>query len=139
MKYNQFGNDWVIRLEKGDEILSTLSDFCLRMGIFLGTVQGIGATDRLRIGLFDPSENRYLTTDVSKNLEITALLGNISRLGDGVRLHLHITAADGEGHTWAGHLDHAFVSVTCEVFIRQIDGDVERVHDPDTGLYLLNL
>jgi predicted DNA-binding protein with PD1-like motif len=36
-----------------------------------------------------------------------------------------------------GHLNQARISVTCEMFIHILDGQVDREKDPETGINLL--
>ena len=47
--------------------------------------------------------------------------------------------ADETGRVIGGHLNEAKVSATCEIFIRRLEGEVERVLDPSIGLNVLDL
>ena len=40
MEYRKFGNDYVLRIDKGEEILQAVSQVCEKEGIRLGTVNG---------------------------------------------------------------------------------------------------
>ena len=45
-------------------------------------------------------------------------------------------AGNERGEVFGGHLNSAVVSATCELVLQVIDGQVERVFDPEIGLNL---
>ena len=51
MKYRVYGDDYVIVMEKGEEILQVLTEVCRREQILLGTVTGIGAVGTVVLGI----------------------------------------------------------------------------------------
>ena len=50
--------------------------------------------------------------------------------------HLHMSAGNGRGEVFGGHLNRAEVSATCEMIIRILPGEVDRYADAETGLNL---
>ena len=48
MEYRKFGKQYVIRLEKGEEIVSSIKDLCEKENIKLGSLSGIGAVNSNR-------------------------------------------------------------------------------------------
>jgi len=131
------GTHWVIRLDKGEEIVGTLQQFCREKEIRLGTISGIGATNRATIGLFKTRTKEYIRKEVVGDHEITSLTGNISRMNDEVYLHLHINLSDSSCHAFGGHLNSAVVSATCEVVVRVLEREVGREFSEEIGLNLL--
>ena len=137
MEYRQFGDDYVVRLDRGEEIVSCLSEICAREGIRLGMVQGLGAADRVVIGLYDVGSRIYHKTTLEGPMEITSLAGNISRKDGAPYLHLHINVCDQQMHVLGGHLNECRISATAEIFIRAMAGEVgRRLDDAVTGLNL---
>ena len=136
MKSKKFGNKFIIRLEKGEEIVETLKKFCKDNGINLGTVSGIGATNNAVIGLFDAENKEYHSKNFTGNHEIAPLLGNISTMKGEVYLHIHANLCDSYHESFGGHLNSAIVSATFEAVIDVIDGEVERKFSNDVGLNL---
>jgi uncharacterized protein len=139
MKSRKFGNRWIVRIDRGEEIVSSLRHFCREHQIRLGAVSGIGATNRAVIGLFKTATKEYLTRELTGDMEITNLSGNISSMKGEAYIHLHITLSDVEHNAWGGHLSSAVVSGTLEAVVHEMDGSVEREFDEQVGLNLYKL
>ena len=43
MEYRKFDDTYVIRIDRGEEIITSLTDFCREEGVKLGSVQALGA------------------------------------------------------------------------------------------------
>ena len=136
MEYRKFENDYVLRLEKGEEIISSLTKFCELEKIELASVSGIGASDNVIMGLYNVQEKKYYQKEFKEALEITSLVGNISQMNNEIYLHLHINLCDEKMNCIGGHLNKCFISATCEIFIHKINGHVDRRYDEITGLNL---
>ena len=139
MHYKKSGSIYILRIDRGEEIVSTLKDFCAGQKITLGTVQGIGAVGNAVIGLFETKTKDYHTTTLSGDHEITSLVGNITTMDGKPYLHLHITLSDATYLAFGGHLTSAVVSGTCELFIQVMDGWLERKFDAGVGLNVFDL
>ena len=94
MKYRRYGNKYIVRLDKGEEIVATIQQFCKQQGITLGLITGIGATNKVTIGLFDVEAKQYHSHELTGNYEISSLYGNISTMNNDIYLHIHITVCD---------------------------------------------
>lgn len=136
MEAKAVGKHWILRIDKGEEIVSSLERFCREKDIRLGTVSGIGATDQATIGLFKTRTKEYVRKECAGDHEITALTGNISRMNNEVYLHLHVNLANADYHTFGGHLNSAVVSATCEIVVRELDGEMDRAFSEEIGLNL---
>ena len=139
MDYKKFDKKVFVRLDKGEEIVETLKQLCKDLDIKAGTITGIGATDKVTIGLFDLKNNKYNSKEFVGDHEIAPVFGNISTMNSEVYLHLHITLGNSEHMSFAGHLTSAVVSATFEGVIDIIDGEIDRSFDVNTGLNLLKL
>lgn len=137
MDYKRFDNKYVIRLEKGEEIVSTLKDLCNKEDITLGTITGIGAVGEIEIGYFETKTKKYHSRILSGDMEILNLSGNVSEMNGEVYLHLHITISDEKLNAMGGHLNSAVISATGEIIIDTIEGKVDREFNEDIGLNLL--
>lgn len=139
MEYKKFENKYIIRIDKGGEIVENLKSFCEKEQITLGWITGIGAVNQVTIGLFQTDTKIYQTTELKGDYEITSLVGNISRMDGKVYLHLHINLSDINYNVFGGHLSSAVVSGTGEFIIESINGQVERQFNKETGLNLYKL
>ena len=136
MDYRKFGNRYVLRLDRGEEIVGTLKKFCEDERIELGWIKGIGAVNRATIGLFDTKNRQYHSIELEGDHEITSLAGNISTLGGRVYLHLHVNLSDDDFRVRGGHLNSAVISGTGEIVIEAMTGNVDRVFNEEIGLNL---
>ncbi len=136
MEYKKFNHHYVVRLEKGEEVISKLKELCKEENISLGSIVGLGASEKIQIGLFNTVTKEYKTTVKEGMFEITSLIGNISMKDNEVYLHCHINFSDESLTVYGGHLVEAYISATCEIIVTVIDGEVNRRFDPEIGLNL---
>ena len=137
MEYRKFGNQYVVRLDKGEEVVEEITKVCEEAGIRTGVISGLGAAKVIESGFFDPYGQRFQKEHCEGIFEVTSLVGNITRKDGDVYLHIHITYSDDSGRVYGGHLAKCVVSATGEIFITEIDGDVQRRFDDAIGLNLL--
>ena len=137
MDYRKFNDTYVVRMDRREEIISSLTEFCQKEQIKLGTVEALGASDHVVIGLYDVAARQYHKHSFDGPMEITSLLGNISTKDGEPYLHLHINLCRDDMSVIGGHLNECRISATCEMIVRVLDGVVERKYDDSvTGLNL---
>jgi len=135
----EFDGTYLIKLNIGDEIISSLEKFADENGIYGATFQGIGAVNFAEIGFFDLENKEYARTTIDGQREVLSLKGNIGRDGDGeVMIHAHIILGDKSFATQGGHLFKGKISVTGEIRLLP-SGDIKREHEQKTGLKLWKL
>ena len=139
MKWKKIDNGYLVRLERGEEVLSTLTDFVGQQNIQGGTIQGLGAVKDLVLGIFDPEKKGYVKRTFREDLELGNLTGNISYLDGKPLLHCHVTVAGTDLNAYTGHLFSAVVSVTGEFCIRPFSEKITRSLDEEVGLNLLDI
>ncbi len=139
MNYKRYGDKVFVRIDKGEELVENLKAVCKQLNITLGSIVGIGATDKVTVGLMNTKTKKYQSKEFTGDHEITTLLGNVTTMNGEVYLHLHITLGNVEHKTIGGHLTSAVISATFEGIIEIIDGQVTREYHDDVGLNLLKL
>jgi hypothetical protein len=139
MKYSKRDHTFVIRLERGEEILESLERFCEENRIKSGFFRGIGALKEAELGLYSLKEKKYWSRRFEQPLEITNLTGNISMFKGKPFIHCHATLADKEMRAFGGHLKQGIVSPTCEIFLTEVKPEILRKKDEETGLNLLDI
>lgn len=138
MDYRKFDQAYYIRLDRGDEILSSLTDLCRREGIAAASVKGIGGCGHAAVGVFDPDGKVYRRQEADGMLELISLDGNVTVYEEQPYLHLHATfayhGADGAAKVLAGHLLEATVLLTGEIVLTPADGRIRRRCDDALGI-----
>lgn len=134
MDYKRFGDKIVARIDRTEEVHEKLKEISLKENIKLASVYGLGATDDFTIGIFSVSKKDYKERNFKGEFEILSIIGSISTLDGEYYPHLHISASNGDGNVFGGHMKSARISVTCELTINIIDGIVDRQKDPETGI-----
>ena len=137
MNYKKFGDKVFVRIDRGEEIVETLKQVCKKLNINAGTISGIGATDKVTIGLFDVKTKKYHSKELTGDHEIAPIYGNISTMDNEVYLHLHVNLCNVEHKSFGGHLTSAVVSATFEGVIDIINGKINRELNSDIGLNLI--
>lgn len=134
------GRTLIGRLNKGDDLLATLTRLCAEENIRLGKVQAIGAVSKARVGFFIQESKEYSVLDFDYPLEIISLQGNVS-IKDGVPfIHAHIALMNSEGKMMGGHLMEGTEIFSCEYVINEYmaekDESFNRKTDEETGLFM---
>jgi len=136
MIYRRFNDTYMIRIDQGEEILEQLMNVCVREQIILAQVEAIGAADQAEIGVYDLNTRSYQREELSEFMEITGLTGSVTRMNGQPYIHLHATLADRNHTIHGGHVLKMRVGATCEMFVRMIDGQVDRSPDEKLGINL---
>ncbi len=136
MDYRRFGDTLIVRIDKGEEITEQLRAVAEKEEIRLASIEALGAVSDFTVGVYNTAEKKYYSNHFQGAFEIVSLTGTITTMDGQIYHHLHMSAGDDKGAVFGGHLNRAFVSATCEVVIRVIDGIVERTNDPEIGLNL---
>ncbi len=90
MEYRRFADTYVIRLDRGEEIVKSLTKLCADENVQLGCITGLGAADRVILGLFDVAKGKFSSAVFEGAYErIASLTGNATRKDGEVSLHLH--------------------------------------------------
>ncbi len=134
MEIKSFEESHIIRIDKGEEIISSLRDACEKLSIKSGLISGIGAVDEVEIGFYDVTTQKYHPLKKEEQFELTNLSGNVSTIKGQIYLHLHATLADKDFKLIGGHLSSARVGGTCEITLIEISARTERKKDSVTGL-----
>ena len=136
MQFRRFGNKYFVRIDRGEEIMSSLKNLCEKEKITLAEVKALGAVDDFNVGLFDVETKQYHKNHFQFPAEITSLWGTVTTKDGKFYPHIHMSAGDKDGHVFGGHLNNARVSATCEMIVEVSEGTVERKFSEEIGLNL---
>ncbi len=136
MDYRRFGDTLVVRMDRGEELVAQVKLLAEQEHIKLASIQALGAVDDFTVGVYNTETKVYAANRFQGAYEIVSLTGTLDTMDGKPYLHLHMSAGDRDGKVFGGHLNEAHISATCEMVIRCIDGEIDRLHDEDVGLNL---
>ena len=82
MEYRKFEHTFVIRLDPGEEILTSLTQLCKKEGIRLASVTGLGAAGTIELGVYDTEKKQYYSYLFTMSPRIVTNRGCIRLEGD---------------------------------------------------------
>ena len=160
MEYRKIGDNYYIRMDRGDEIVSNLLEICEKESIPSAIFSGIGGCQSAELQVFIPERLRvgerssgmtgsFETERLEGMLELVSLNGNVVRDDDGKLFHhthalfsfkkdgqhgLRATLLPSGGRMAGGHLKTTTVLYTAEIELRPtVGGAIGRKFDPETG------
>lgn len=140
MKVKKIENVYVVRLCENEKIVESLYEVCRSEKIRLATINAIGAVKSADVGLYSMENKAYKSNKFNVPLELVSLIGNVTQKDNGeAHVHVHASFADENGSIFGGHLEDAVVSVTCEIFITELNGEIKRKVDGKTGLTVFDI
>jgi len=139
MKFRKYQDEYLIRLEKGEELVATLTGFCAEHDIKSGWITGIGGVQRASVGYYNLKRKSYIYRRIKDANELISLTGNVSDVDGLPFLHLHAVVADRNNKAQGGHVHHIIIGATAEIRLVTFDEPLKRELDEDIGLKLLAL
>ncbi len=132
--------EYYIRLEIGEELHKTLSDFAIKENIGFATFSGLGANKNTDYGeFFDGNYNHLFKKE---QCELNSINGNIGWKENKPMIHAHAMFSkmeNGNMINYAGHIFAMESAVTIELSLIAYDNKIERVFAPECKLNLLDL
>lgn len=127
-------------LDKGDEAVSMLRGAAQTLDLTAASFTAIGAFREVTLGWFDGERKDYERIHVGEQVEVVSLVGDVAiTREDDPKIHAHVVVAKRDGTALGGHLLDGYVWPTLEVVLTETPADMRRVHDPETGLALIDL
>jgi predicted DNA-binding protein with PD1-like motif len=139
MRFQQFGDRYVVRLDSGEPVLETLSRFLRQERIEFSNLSAAGAVRAVRLGYWQAETRTYDRREFEEQMEVVSFQGNSALRDDEPFLHLHGVFSRRDFSVVGGHIEEAWVHPTLEVWLRTEDVPVRRVPDAASGLTLLDL
>ncbi|MCR4854334.1 MAG: DUF296 domain-containing protein [Prevotella sp.] len=138
MEYKRIGENYYVRMDRGDEIIGCLLEICRKESIASAVFSGIGGCQDAELQVFIPETGIFETERLEGMLELVSINGNVVTDDDGQLFHhthaLFSFKKDGQHGMAAGHLKSTKVLYTAEIELRPtIGGAIGRKYDPETG------
>src|SRR5262245_39482838 len=81
--------EYLLRLERGEDVLLSIADFCKRKGILSASFRAIGAVEQSKIGYYDLSNKSYGNKEYSDAMEVASMVGNVAQVEGSPFVHCH--------------------------------------------------
>lgn len=135
-QFRKSGNKYILSLSNHVSLMEALADFAERENIPSGCIGGLGAVNSATFRFLNPATMQYVDKTFDEQMELTSIVGNISRKDGKVYLHIHVTASRSDYTCIGGHLLDARINGACELFVEDYGIPAGRRPDPETGLNL---
>lgn len=135
-QYTSKGNKYILSLDNHVSLMEALAAFCREKNILSGNISGLGAVNSATFRFLNPATKAYVDKSFDEQMELTSVVGNISRKDGEVYLHVHVTASRADYTCIGGHLLDARINGACELFVEDYGLEVGRKPDAETGLNL---
>jgi predicted DNA-binding protein with PD1-like motif len=139
MKFLKENNHYLIRIEKGENVISVLTDFCNEENITTATFSGLGAVEKTKLAYYDLKKKEYVSQECPELCELVSMNGNVAIVDDKPFLHAHAVLAFEEKSMFSGHIQEMIAGITVEISLNIFSEKVVREYDEETGLKLLKL
>jgi hypothetical protein len=130
---------YAIKLDRGEEVIASLTSFAAERGVRAGLISGLGAMGQVELGFFVPATRTYVRRVFEGDYEIGALTGNFSELNGRPFPHCHVVIGDEHFAAFTGHLFRGTVTVACELQVVSDPGILRRIERHDLGFNPLQL
>ena len=130
---------FIVRLEKGDDILASIGRFAKTNRIGAALLEGIGSLNTVKLGHYDFVTKEYKYEVFREDLEILSLSGNISTMNKKPLPHAHVTLGRRDFSVIGGHLDEGSLANMVEIGINSLPGKLLKARNNEVGLNLLQL
>lgn len=129
----------VLIFDSGDEVISVLQQFCVDQHLTAARFTAIGALSGLTLGYFDWDKKDYDKIELSEQVEVLSLVGDVALKEGKPALHAHIVIGKRDGSAHGGHLMQARVRPTLEVVLIESPGYLKRTIDAESCLALIDI
>jgi predicted DNA-binding protein with PD1-like motif len=123
----------------GDEVVQSLLDFAAEQGLGGSHFTAIGAFRDVTLGYFDWEKKEYKKIPIHEQVEVLTLAGDIALKDGEPKVHAHVVVGKPDGTAHGGHLIEAHVRPTLELVLTEAPKHLQRRHDSETGLALIQL
>ena len=137
MKYTKTDDRYIIKIERGEDVLATLTSFCEQEGIKNALLTGIGAVEWVSCGYYELSTKKYHFTEYNEIVEVVSMTGNVALKEGKPFLHLHAVFTGTKNKAFGGHVQEMRVGVVLEAVLTPLSSSIVRELDEDIGLFLM--
>jgi predicted DNA-binding protein with PD1-like motif len=129
---------YAVILNRGDDVLSGLTQFADSLHITFAHFTGIGAVSSARLGCYDRDKQMYHIIPVKGQAETVSFIGNIALFNNKPVVHIHMAVSQSDGVVKGGHVFNAIVWPTLEIVVTIEPAALHKKKEQDTGFALID-
>ena len=130
---------FAVIFDTGDEVMTGLTTFARERRLTACHCTAIGAFSDLTVGFFDWEKKDYVKIPIHEQVEVLSLVGDIALKDSQPMVHAHVVVGKRDGTAHGGHLIEGHVRPTLEVILVESPRFLQRTHDEESGLALINI
>ena len=130
---------FAVIFDTGDEVMTGLTSFARERRLTACHCTAIGAFSDLTVGFFDWEQKDYVKLPIHEQVEVLSLVGDIALKDGQPMIHAHVVVGKSDGTAHGGHLIEGHVRPTLEVILVESPTFLQRTHDEESGLALIDL
>lgn len=134
MRSQNYRSQAVLVLEAGEPVMQTVKRWLAEHKISGGAFTAIGGLRQVTLKYFNTSTRTYEEREISEQLEVLHLIGNVGILDGQPFVHAHITVGTREYQTYGGHFGDGVVSPVLELVLTRMGGTLTRRENAESGL-----
>lgn len=128
------------RLPHGEDLITFIELYCRHAAIQTASFSVIGSVSSCTLGVFDQTQQVYVTSKEKEPFEITACTGNVSLKDGDPIVKAHAVLGNAKGKIIGGRLFSETLVFEGEIDLQELIGDpLTRSYDQKTGLMLWNV
>lgn len=139
MFYQEIQNGYVVRLEKGEQLVGTLQDFITKENIPSCSIQLIGSVTDPVLAYYDLGAKKFNQKKCSGDFELLPCIGSVGFENETPLVHLHASLSDKNFNVIGGHVIEMTVHATCEALLFRLDQKLLKSYNNEIGLKLYDL
>jgi len=139
VQFQRHGDRVQLRFLSGEALVESLLPWLRREGIGYASVSGLGAVRHARVSYWNAVSRQYETHELTEQMEVTSLIGNVTLKDHAPFLHAHVNLGRSDLSVIGGHVNDLTVHPTLELWLGPEKDAVVRVLDEDSGLYVMQL
>jgi uncharacterized protein len=137
--YDNGQKTYALIFDKGDEVISKLTEFAKEHSLKATQFTAIGAFSKATLAFFDWDKKDYKKINVNEQVEVLTLTGDIAIKEGQPTVHAHVILGRSDGSTIGGHLMEAAVRPTLEVILTESPEFLNKKYDQESKLFLIDL
>jgi hypothetical protein len=131
--------EWALIFDSGDEAVTGIKQFAAWEHLSAAHFTGIGAFANVTVAWFDLEKKKYQPIEISEQVELISLIGDIAESDGKPSVHAHICVGKRDGSAHGGHLQKGTVRPTLELILIESLAHLRKTFRPEFGLPLIDI